>query len=161
MPSDTPPDEPLLEVAQITKPHGLRGELVVRLWSDRPERLDPGSVLMSDRGPLTVRSSRPHQGQYLVVFEGVEDRPAADALRGVMLRAAAIKDPDTWWVHELVGTPVVTLEGATIGTVASVEANPASDLLVLEDGGLIPLRFVVEHRRGEQLTVDLPEGLLD
>jgi hypothetical protein len=41
-----------------------------------------------------------------------------------------------------------------------VEANPASDLLVLPDGVLIPLHFVV-HRRPGRLTVDLPAGLLE
>ncbi len=43
----------------------------------------------------------------------------------------------------------------------SVEANPASDLLVLDGGGLIPLRFVVGSSPGERVTVDVPDGLLD
>jgi len=35
----------LLEVGRIIKPHGIRGEVIVDLVSNRPERLDPGSVL--------------------------------------------------------------------------------------------------------------------
>jgi len=42
-----------------------------------------------------------------------------------------------------------------------VEPNPASDLLVLTGGGLIPLRFVIDHQAGVRVTVDVPEGLLD
>ena len=38
----------LLEVGRIVKPHGIRGEVIVHLVSNRPERLDPGSVLSSD-----------------------------------------------------------------------------------------------------------------
>jgi hypothetical protein len=41
-----------------------------------------------------------------------------------------------------------------------VEANPASDLLVLGDGRLIPLRFIVA-REPRRLTADLPAGLLE
>ncbi len=48
-----------------------------------------------------------------------------------------------------------------LGTVESVEANPASDLLVLDGGALIPLRFVVEHEPGVRVTVEVPDGLLD
>jgi 16S rRNA processing protein RimM len=44
--------------------------------------------------------------------------------------------------------------------VESVQANPASDLLVLEDGGLIPLTFLVSHEDG-RVVVDPPAGLLD
>ena len=48
-----------------------------------------------------------------------------------------------------------------LGTVVSVEANPASDLLVLDGGALIPLRFVVGNEPGVRVTVDVPDGLLD
>ena len=66
-------------------------------------------------------------------------------------------------MHELVGAAVRDAAGAVLGRVAAVEANPASDLLVLESGGLIPVRFVTRARRGRagRCDVDIPEGLLD
>jgi 16S rRNA processing protein RimM len=153
--------DPLLEVGQITKPHGLTGEVVVHLWTNQPGRLDPGSVLSSASGELAVVRSRPHKGHYLVVFAGVDDRESADALRGTVLSAHAESVPGALWVHELVGAQVVSTAGQVLGTVTSVEANPASDLLVLDGGGLIPLRFVVENQPGATVTVDIPDGLLD
>ena len=63
-------------------------------------------------------------------------------------------------MHELVGAEVVDTAGVSRGTVVAVEANPASDLLVLEGGGLVPLRFVVSRRPG-RVVVDVPAGLLD
>jgi ribosomal 30S subunit maturation factor RimM len=52
--------------------------------------------------------------------------------------------------------------GNELGLVTAVEANPASDLLVLESGGLIPLTFVTAHDAGERtVLVDIPDGLLD
>ena len=71
-----------------------------------------------------------------------------------------MQDPEALFVHELIGSEVIDLRGASHGVVAAVEANPASDLLVGEAGWLVPLRFVVE-RRGRQLVVDAPEGLFE
>jgi 16S rRNA processing protein RimM len=153
-----PPVE--LEIGRIGKAHGLAGEVHVDLWTE-DSRLEEGSVLSSDRGPLTVVASRPHQGRHLVRFEGVHDRQGAEALRGLVLRARPIERPGTLWVHELVGAAVESTDGRRLGEVAAVEANPASDLLVLADGGLIPLRFVVSHTPGERVVVEVPDGLLD
>ena len=150
----------MLEVGRITKAHGLRGEVVVVLTTDRTERLDPGSVLETDRGPLTVESARPHQQAWLVMFDGILDRTAAEGLHGLALRAEPIEDEGAIWVHELIGATVVDAAGTVLGTVQSVEDNPAADLLVLDGGGLIPMTFVVGTEPG-RVTVDIPEGLLD
>ena len=149
-----------LEVGRVGRAHGLTGEVRVDLWSDE-SRLAPGSVLASDRGPLTVVSARPHQGRHLVRFAEVTDRDGAERLAGLVLRARPMEQPGTLWVHELIGARVVSSGGDELGTVAAVEANPASDLLVLGGGGLIPLRFVVSHVAGTEVVVDIPEGLLD
>ena len=154
-------DEHLLDVGRVVRPHGLRGETVVEPWSDLPERLAAGSVLETDRGPLTVIASRPHQGRMLVTFDGVEDRPAAEHLRGRILRAPAVDVPGVWWVHELVGAELFDTTGRRLGEVVAVEANPASDLLVLDGGALVPLRFVVERDPGGRLTAEVPEGLVE
>ena len=149
-----------LDVGSIGKAHGLRGDVQVRLTTDRTERLDPGSELHTDDRTLVVGSSRPHQNGWLVRFEGVDDRNAAEALRGAVLRADAIEDPDTLWVHELIGARIVEADGTDRGVVESVQANPASDLLVLENGALVPLTFVVDFVDGI-VTIDAPAGLFD
>ena len=146
----------MLEVGRIVKPHGLRGEVVVELVTNRTERVASGSVL-SD---LVVERSRPFGDRWIVRFEGVTDFEGAERLRGTVLRAAPLDDPDVLWVHELIGGSVVTVSGRDLGAVASVEANPASDLLVLDTGVLVPLRFVVSHAGG-RIVVDVPDGLTD
>ncbi|MHB8220762.1 MAG: ribosome maturation factor RimM [Acidimicrobiales bacterium] len=151
----------MLDVGQVVKPHGLTGEVVVDLWSDRTGRLVAGARFEVDHGSLTVAAVRPHQGRHLVRFDGVEDRSGAESIRGTVLRAAPIEDPGTLWVHELVGAEVVSVTGRRLGTVVAVEANPASDLLVLEGGGLVPLRFVEDHVPGSKVVVSIPDGLLD
>lgn len=157
----------LLAIGRVTKAHGLKGDVVVQLWTDQLERLDAGSVLSSPLGPLSVVASSPAPGgagadRYIVSFAGCGDRAAAERLRGVELSAEALDQPGTLWVHELVGAVVRDSDGVELGQVAAVEANPASDLLVLESGGLIPVHFVTGHDvAAGTIDVDIPEGLLD
>lgn len=151
-----------LSVGRLVKPHGLRGDVIVSLTTNRSERVAPGSVLnTSDGRMLRVVRSSSHQGRFIVSFEGVTGIDAAERLRGNELYAPPLDDPDALWVHELVGSTVEDTVGTVLGTVVEVEANPASDLLVLDDGGLIPLRFVVNSVPGVRITVDVPDGLLD
>ena len=148
-----------LEVGRIGRAHGLRGELAVTLSSDRTERLAPGSVLTSAAGPLVVIASRPHQQRWLVRFEGIDDRNAAEALLGTVLFAEAMPAVgEEMWVHELIGSIVRDRSGADLGVVEAVEANPASDLLVLDGERLLPLTFVVERSPGV-LIAEPPAGL--
>jgi 16S rRNA processing protein RimM len=150
-----------LEVGRIGRAHGLRGEVLVTLTSDRAERLAPGAVLDTGGRDLVVHAARPHQHRWLVAFEGVADRTAAEQLQGVTLYADALpSEDDELWVHELIGATVRDSDGAPLGTVEAIEANPASDLLVLDGDRLIPLVFVVAHEPGT-VTVDVPDGLWD
>ena len=144
----------------MVRPHGLRGEVVVRLVTDRTERLACGTVLSSTAGDLEVVRAAHSGGRWIVSFAGVGDRDGAEALRDVVLRAEPIVDPEALWVHELHGSEVLDVTGRRLGEVTAIEANPASDLLVLDGGGLVPLRFVVEQGPG-RVVVDVPDGLLE
>jgi 16S rRNA processing protein RimM len=154
-----------LVVGRVTKAHGLRGDVLVKLDSTEVEaRLAAGSTFETDRGDLVVASARPHQDRWLVSFAGVATREAADELHGLELRAEPLDDPDALWLHEVVGVRVVETSGVDRGTVVGVLPNPASDLLELEGGALVPVVFVVgwEGEGDERhLVIDPPEGLFD
>ena len=95
------------------------------------------------------------------MFEGVHDRDAADALRNVVLLGEPIDDPDELWVHELIGATVIDQYGTARGTVTRLVENPASDLLELDSGTLVPAQFVVSHTPNDEIHVDAPVGLFD
>jgi 16S rRNA processing protein RimM len=151
-----------LEVGRVAKAHGLRGEVVVVPITNQAARFEAGAHLWTDARELVIATSRPHQQNHLVRFEGIEDRNGAEALRGEVLSADATGPAPEGevWVHEVIGAEVRDRTGHALGRVASVEANPAHDLLVLENGTLIPMVFVVEHAP-DVVVVDPPEGLLD
>jgi 16S rRNA processing protein RimM len=131
----------------------------VTLVTDRVERLDHGSVLHTPERTLVVQSAKPFRHRWIVEFAGVASREAAEALHGTVLSAEPVEDPDVLWVHELIGSEVVTPDGRSWGRVRSVHDVPASDLLELDDGSLVPVVFVVDHGPG-RVVVDPPVGLL-
>lgn len=151
----------LLEVGRIDRAHGIRGEVIVSLVTDRTERLQPGSVLQSERGPLEVMASRRHHHRWIVAFRGVEHRTGAEELAGLLLSAEPLDLEGVLWAHELIGCEVFETGGTYRGKVEELQHNPASDLLVLEGGALVPLRFVVEGPADGRLVVDVPPGLFD
>ena len=155
----------MLEVGRIVRPHGLKGQVVVELWTNRPERMAIGTTLLARSRPLRVLSASPMstvagQARWLVTFEGLATREQADALRDAVLEAEPLLVEGALWVHELVGSELTDPDGRPVGRVEAVEANPASDLLILADGRVVPLTFV-ERAADGRLIVDGPAGLLD
>jgi 16S rRNA processing protein RimM len=155
----------MLEVGRIAKAHGIKGEVLVALTGDRIERVQPGATFTTKDGrPLVVRYATSHQGKWIVAFEGIPDRTTAESLHGTVLYGEPIDDPDTLFVHDLIGATVIdATTGSELGVVEAVEANPASDLLVLAGTGgqgLIPARFIVDRSPG-RIEVDIPDGLLE
>jgi 16S rRNA processing protein RimM len=177
--SDSEPE--YLIVGTVQKPHGIKGELFVRLETDRPDAVfAPGRALVlgDARGRrsdavLTIERARAFKGGMLVkVAEHAGRTPEMDALRGRTLLAlrgetAALADDEVFY-HDLLGLRVVTPAEGTIGTVADVYDAPSGPLLsVRREGGkelLIP--FVRETIRRldaaeKVLELEVPPGLLE
>ncbi len=142
----------LLVVGRIGRPHGIRGEVTVEVRTDEPEqRFAAGAVLVTDPAAARAGGRRPAD---------VDDRdgalapgPAVGALRrrprprprrgrcaaccsaSTAPRWRSPADPDEFHDHQLVGLAVVTPSGEPLGEVARIDHAPASDLLVLRQGG--------------------------
>jgi 16S rRNA processing protein RimM len=119
---------------------------------------------------LVVASSRSHGTRFLVRFEGVDGREAAEDLRGALyIEAAEVRslEPGEYWEHDLVGADVMHLDGSAIGRVSTIEAGPGQDRLIVETPAgdqMIPFvgEIVVEvDLQARRVVVDPPEGLLD
>jgi 16S rRNA processing protein RimM len=151
----------MLEVGRIIKAHGLKGQVLVDLWTDRTERVAVGTELESDRGPLVVEASIAHQDRFIVTFDQIHTRDDAEAWRGVVLRAARVEDDGVIWIDELFGAQLYDQTGVLRGRVVEVEANPASDIMVLDSGALVPLTFVTHVEARVRVDVEVPEGLFE
>jgi 16S rRNA processing protein RimM len=166
-----------LVVGRVGRPHGIRGGVTVEVRTDDPDdRFAPGRVLPTDpaeTGPLTIEGTRWHSGRLLVRFAGIDDRDAAESLRGTMLiidsaDVPPTDDPDEFHDHELIGLTAVTVDGLELGTIAEIR-HLGQDLLVIdaaEERGEVLVPFVtalvpdVDVAAG-RVVIDPPPGLLE
>lgn len=165
------PDAEHLIVGTVQKPHGIRGELSVRLETDHPDEVfRPGRVLrLSDAagrpagGVLTVVRVRPFKGGVLLQSaEHTGRTPELEALRGRSLviprEDAPPLDEGEVFIHQLPGLRVEA-DGVTVGTVREVFEAPAGHLLEVRcpDGREVLIPFVPEVIA----RVDVAQGVVE
>lgn len=136
--------EEWLTIGRIVAPQGLRGEVRVYPETDFPERFEePGQRWLlrpkaTEPEPVELESGRflANKGLYVVQLAGVDDRSAAEALRGAQLLVAADDRPELapgeFHYLDLVGLTVVDqASGQVVGTVLNLIAA-GNDLLEVE-----------------------------
>ena len=146
----------------------MRGELKVEPLTAFPERFRAGSRLWLKGALITVTASRPVARLVYVTLEGVDDRTAAEALKGESLLATApqeITEEDTYYQHDIVGMQVETEAGEALGMVESIFPTGSNDVYVVrgEQGELLlpAIEDVVKQVdvAGGRLVVTLLPGL--
>lgn len=168
----------LVVVGHVRRAHGIKGEVLVQPETDRPESvLAPDRTLMlrdggrDGRAELVVRSVRPHKGGWLIRFEGIEGRSAAEALAGreLLLTAEELEplDDDEVFIHDLIGLDVVSVDGETIGVVRQVFVADPADLLEVrlpDRDVLVPFSAQIVREvdlDARRVVIEPPEGLFD
>ncbi|MHA7155189.1 ribosome maturation factor RimM [Arthrobacter sp. TMN-50] len=163
-----------VQVARIGKPHGIRGEVTVQLFTDAPEdRFEAGAIFRVEPAtlsPLTVSGARWNKDILILGFDGYADRNAAETLRGAKLfidTDEADDDDDAWYEHELVGLEV-RVGDDVVGKVSGLRTLEVQDLLIVETSAghetLVP--FVNEivpevNVAGGYVLLTPPEGLFE
>lgn len=137
-------DRPI-EIAQIVRPHGIAGELRVRLFNSDSEVLfDLEQVRLrlpnGTEAAHVIEAIRPTtEGFVLLRLEGVEDRNAAEELRGATLIVArsALPPPEEgeFYVCDILGAGVFLTDGTELGTVAEYRSYPSTDVIVVHGKG--------------------------
>ena len=138
--SGSPDGEPVyLVVGFLRRAHGVRGEIIMDLHTDFPERLRNGRKLFvgEERKPIILSGSRPHAKGMLVKFKGIETPEDAGQLRNqwVYVRAADVPDlPEgKIYQHELFGYEVVDEEGNPLGELVEILETGANNVYVVRN----------------------------
>lgn len=176
-------------VGTILRPHGVKGEVTVQLWSDNDRRFAPGVALAAfpaaartaagqpapgrSERTLRVERSTSHKGGLRVAFAGIADREAAETLRGLDLwvpfSAVPPAPAGSFYYFELIGCRCFDAgSGASveIGTVVDLLEDGGGTLLEVERDGLRTVIPFVEaflagvDRPARRIDLRLPEGLL-
>jgi len=161
-------------VGRIKGAHGVRGLVRVTSYTERPEDVASyGPVSDADgRREFELRIERMNKAEVIARIDGIDDRDAAEALRGLRLFVPRAALPpaadDEFYVEDLVGLRAETAEGRVLGSVLSVQDFGAGDMLEIgetrERTQFVPFTreiVPVVDPAGGRVVIDPPPGLLD
>jgi 16S rRNA processing protein RimM len=160
-------------VAQIGTPHGVRGEVRLRIFTEEPDAVLELSPLQSEDGArsFAIETLRPGKDHFIARLHGVADRDAAERLRDMRLYVArdslpAIDEEETFYHADLVGLAAAGADGRPYGTIVAVHNFGAGDLLEIqpEHGAAVMLPFTTQNVplvdvAGGRVVIAPPEGL--
>ncbi|CAG0959763.1 Ribosome maturation factor RimM [Rhodocyclaceae bacterium] len=154
----------MIVLGRIVAPYGVKGWVKLAPFGDDPAAwcdmrqwwLGP-SADGDDWSPRALKGLRVHGKGVVAKFEGVDDRSAAEQLDGLYVAAPRDALPQTakdeYYWGDLVGLEVVNVEGAALGTVASLVETGANAVLVVRDGDserLLP--FIAQVVKGVDMA---------
>lgn len=167
-----------LLLGEVLRPHGVRGELRMRVLTDYPERIPQiERVYLGQNAydhhavPFQVEHMRPHKGYGLLKLKTINNRNDAEVLRGLFVmvqRDAAVPlEDDEIYLYQLIGMQVITTEDLLLGELTEVIETGANDVYVVQSRRygevLIPVTpdtIVNTDPDSNRIRVRLPEGLL-
>lgn len=157
--SSTEPERFL--IGRLGRPHGLDGFLGLYIEEEDVDSVQPGSTVFLSDGPYVVRAIRRGDRGFQVAFDGVDNRAAADELRGsdiIVGERRQLTDGE-FWPGDLTGLPVFDQDGQEVGVVRDVLFSPGQDRLLIE--GKADAIFEVPFVDDLVPVVDLAKGRIE
>ncbi len=170
-----PTGEPaFLVIGKLLHPHGLRGEILMKVITDFPERLKPGNRVFvgEEHQPIIVRGRRPHKQNLLMAFDGYGSPEAVGALRNQFVYVSTAElpslPPGEYYHHQLIGLLVISDDGRELGRLVEILTTQANDVYIIHRSSgpelLLPgIADVVKQidLEGGRMLVHLLPGLLE
>ena len=169
------PGEPeFLAVGKLRRPHGVRGEMLMSIWTDFPERLHPDKQVYVGKTyqPYQINTIRDHRQELIISFDGLTSRDDVGHLRNQVVYVRASEIPalpdDGIYLHQIMGLKVISDEDETVlGTVAEIIETGANHVLLVrrqDKGDLLipdidPVVLNINLEKGE-ILVHLIPGLV-
>jgi 16S rRNA processing protein RimM len=151
-------DPETIAIGVVGRPHGVRGELLLRPYNTRDSALEQLDSLILERDGVRteyqIESLRGAAEAVIAKLAGIDDRDAAAALTLSLVRVprAALPPlaPGEYYVEDVVGCAVVDRDERPLGVAAGTFWNGAHDVMTVEGGDgrerMVPLvpEFVLE-----------------
>jgi 16S rRNA processing protein RimM len=171
--SPTSGEPEFLVIGKLGRPHGLHGEILMVVYTDFPDRIEPGETFFVGPRyqPIKLIKRRPHTRGMLVTFEGYHVREKIAELRNQLVYVRTSDRPPLeqgeYYHHQLLGLQVIDENSKPLGLLSSILETGANDVYVVRDQTgaeiLVPaidsvvLDIDLEHK---QIRVHLLAGLL-
>ena len=153
----------------VAAPHGVRGLVRIKSFTDDPMKVAAYGPLSDEAGKKVYRieALSAARGAVLARIEGVADRTAAEALRGLRLYVERARLPDAgereWYEADLIGLAAVGRDGRDWGKVVAFHDFGAGSMMEVSGGAMLPFTDEAVPEidvEGGKVVIDPPAGLL-
>ncbi|HEY6980400.1 ribosome maturation factor RimM [Reyranella sp.] len=153
----------------VAAPHGVRGLVRIKSFTEDPMAVGTYGPLSDEAGDkeYRVEALSAARGTVLARIEGVADRAAAEALRGLRLYVGRSALPEAgereWYEADLIGLPAVGRDGRDWGQVIAFHDFGAGPVMEVSGGAMLPFTDEAVPEidvEGGKVVVDPPAGLL-
>jgi 16S rRNA processing protein RimM len=160
----------------VGAPHGVRGAVRIKSFTDVPEAIANYGALEDERAErrfrLRVVGSAKGDSMVIAALSGIADRDQAEAVKGIRLYAPRAVLPataeDEFYHADLVGLAALLDDGTTLGTVIAVHDFGAGDMIEIAPSAgqpvLVPFTRTavpIVDIAGGRVVIDPPDGLFD
>ena len=126
-------------IGRIVAPHGLKGEVKIKSFTEAPLDVASYGALMASDGRKFMLTDARLQGDVVVVaIAGIADRTSAESLRGLDLtiERADLPEPDEdeFYHADLIDLPVMDASGAEVGRVAAFHNFGGGEVIEIRRG---------------------------
>lgn len=134
-----PSGEPaFIVVGRIRKPHGIRGEMILELMTEFPERLNAGCEVYigQDYQLFHIKNCRGHYHRFIVSFDEYRTRNEVEGLRNQLVHVRTDTIPPLpdgeYYYHQIIGLRVISDNGDFLGNVSGIIETGSNDVCIVK-----------------------------
>jgi len=175
--SENMTSQELVVVGRVRRPTGIKGAVLVEVYSGNPDRFAVGDVVIADGNEYEVVDTGRSGDAVKLTFASIDSIEKADHLRDLELSVPAEdlpeNPPGVYYHYEIIGNDVSTISGQQLGTLTEILETGSNDVLIItpqsETGKKKPAEILIPVLDGvivnvdnenNRMEIDPPDGIL-
>lgn len=152
-----------LSIGILRKPHGIKGEMKMEIWTDFPERLKKGIIVYigEQRNEFLIESFFMKKGGYLVQLQGIVDPETCTSLVNKIVYVSSKNRPcldgNQFYHHQVIGLDVFTKDNIYLGKIKEIIRTGSNEVYVIQKTGNVKDEVLIPVIPSVYMNIDLSE----
>ncbi|MDP6056390.1 MAG: ribosome maturation factor RimM [Dehalococcoidia bacterium] len=161
-------DDHLVAVGRVRRPTGIKGALLVEVYSGNTMRFTPGDTVIANGTEYEIIETGKSGDSAKLTFASIDSIEKADVLRGAELSVSADSLPENppgvYYHYEIIGIDVLTVDGQELGRLTEILETGSNDVFIVtptsKPGEKEPAEILIPVLEGVIVEVDKDSGTM-